>query len=78
MKRNQIENVTETEISRSKVDQKSGYSSNHVKYLFEKIESIKGAISMTNGDRPELWIQRQNLQDLYHQIILRYIKKKIF
>ena len=41
-------------------------------HLYEKIESIKSTISMANGDRPELWIQRQNLQDLYHQIILKY------
>jgi hypothetical protein len=40
-------------------------------HLYEKIESIKSTISMTNGDRPELWIQRQNLQDLYHQIIIK-------
>ena len=46
-------------------------SSSNVKCLHDKIEAIKGAISMTNGDRPELWIQRQNLQDLYHQVILR-------
>lgn len=41
-----------------------------VKYWYDKIESIKSTISMANGDRPELWIQRQNLQDLYRQIIL--------
>ena len=40
-------------------------------HLYEKIESIKSTMSMANGDRPELWIQRQNLQDLYHQIILK-------
>lgn len=41
------------------------------KTLYSKIESIKSTISMANADRPELWIQRQNLQDLYHQIILK-------
>lgn len=40
--------------------------------LYERIESIKSVMSMANGERPELWIQRQNLLDLYHQIILRY------
>jgi hypothetical protein len=68
MKKNQAENVNESEQSKPKQE----YPNGHVKYLYEKIESIKGAISMANGDRPELWIQRQNLQDLYHQIILRY------
>lgn len=43
---------------------------NKVKHLYDQIESIKSTICMTNGERPELWIQRQNLQDLYHQIIL--------
>lgn len=42
-----------------------------VRHLYEQIESIKGTICMANGDRPELWIQRQNLQDLYHQVILK-------
>lgn len=42
-----------------------------VKHLYDQIKSIKGTICMSNGDRPELWIQRQNLQDLYHQIILK-------
>lgn len=42
-----------------------------VKHLFNQIESIKSTMSMKNGNKPELWIQRQNLQDLYHQIILK-------
>ena len=45
----------------------------NVKHWFDKIESIKSTMSMANGDRPELWIQRQNLQDLYRQIILNDI-----
>jgi hypothetical protein len=68
MKRNQTENVNVSEKSKSKMD----FPNSQVKYLYEKIESIKTAVSMANGDRPEVWIQRQNLQDLYHQIILRY------
>ena len=43
----------------------------NIKNLYDKIESIRGTISMANAERAELWIQRQNLQDLYHQIILR-------
>ena len=60
-----------------KLDELDSNSSNtgnakaNVLRLYEKIGSIKTTISMANGDRPELWIQRQNLQDLYHQIILR-------
>ena len=46
-------------------------SNSKVKHLFNQIESIKCAMSMKNGNKPELWIQRQNLQDLYHQIILK-------
>ena len=46
---------------------------NKVKHLFDQIESIKKTICMANGDRPELWIQRQNLQDLYHQVILKLV-----
>lgn len=41
------------------------------KILYEKIDSIKSTISMANAERPELWIQRQNLQDLYRQIVLK-------
>lgn len=48
---------------------------NVVKSLYDKIESIRGTISMANAERAELWIQRQNLQDLYHQIILRYLNR---
>jgi hypothetical protein len=46
---------------------------NKVKHLYDQIESIKKTICMANGDRPELWIQRQNLQDLYHQVILKLV-----
>ena len=42
-----------------------------VQHLFSQIESIKSTMSMKNGNKPELWVQRQNLQDLYHQIILK-------
>lgn len=47
-------------------------ASRNVKAMYDKIESIKSTISMANAERAELWIQRQNLQDLYHQIILGY------
>ena len=47
-------------------------TSRNVKAMYDKIESIKSTISMANAERAELWIQRQNLQDLYHQIILGY------
>lgn len=43
----------------------------NVQALFNKIESIKSTVSPTNADRSEFWIQRQNLLDLYHQIILK-------
>lgn len=51
---------------------KSATTSKSVKILYDKIESIRSTISMVNAERAELWIQRQNLQDLYHQIILRF------
>ena len=49
---------------------KTSQQNSKVKCLFDQIESIKDTICMTNGEKAELWIQRQNLQDLYHQIIL--------
>lgn len=41
-----------------------------VKTLYDKIESIRRTMSVANAERAEFWVQRQNLQDLYHQIIL--------
>jgi len=38
---------------------------------YEKIESIKSAMSLTNWDRSELWVQRQNLQDLCYNIFIK-------
>ena len=43
-----------------------------VKVLYEQAEAIKRQIcSNGGGDKAEQWIQRQNLQDLLHQIILK-------
>ncbi|CAF0714051.1 unnamed protein product, partial [Brachionus calyciflorus] len=53
---------------------KTDKNSINVQNLYNKIESIKNTVSMVNAERPELWIQRQNLQDLYHQIILNDIE----
>ena len=50
---------------------KTDKNSMNVQNLYNKIESIKNTVSMVNAERPELWIQRQNLQDLYHQIIIK-------
>ena len=45
-----------------------------VRALYDKIETIKKSINFSNGgDKPEIWIQRQNLQDLYQQIIIKYL-----
>jgi len=39
--------------------------------IHEKIESIKSSLGGTGAsDKSDQWIQRQNLQDLYHQVIL--------
>jgi hypothetical protein len=65
------EKLTERKTNEMDNNSNSSNAKANVLRLYEKIESIKTTISMANGDRPELWIQRQNLQDLYHQIILR-------
>jgi hypothetical protein len=39
--------------------------------IYEQIEAIKATIGFNStNDKSEQWIQRQNLQDLYHQVIL--------
>lgn len=40
--------------------------------IYNQIEVIKATIGFNsiNNDKSEQWIQRQNLQDLYHQVIL--------
>lgn len=42
-----------------------------IQQIYEQIEAIKSTININaSNDKPEQWIQRQNLQDLYHQAIL--------
>lgn len=41
-----------------------------IQQIYEKIESIKQELSL-NEINDQL-VKRQNLQDLYHQVILRY------
>ena len=44
---------------------------NDTLHIYKQIEAIKAAIAFNStNDKPEQWIQRQNLQDLYHQVIL--------
>ncbi len=50
------------------------YAMNDTIQIYEQIEAIKANIGFNsiNNDKSEHWIQRQNLQDLYHQVILWY------
>ncbi|RNA15598.1 SMG7-like isoform X1 [Brachionus plicatilis] len=57
----ELDDPLETKVAKQALD---------VQVLFNKIESIKSTVSLTNADRSEFWIQRQNLLDLYQQIIL--------
>jgi hypothetical protein len=53
---------------------KTKYAMNDTIQIYEQIEAIKANIGFNsiNNDKSEQWIQRQNLQDLYHQVILWY------